>query len=116
MPSSHQFMTEWNPSRFLSWGRSIGENCEGYIMKILEKKQHPEQSYKICLGVLSLSKKVGSHRLESACKRALGYEKYNLAIIKSILERGLDNLARSEEHTSELQSRPHLVCRLLLEK
>src|SRR5690554_7276175 len=31
-----------------------------------------------------------------------------------------DNLyfihCRSEEHTSELQSRPHLVCRLLLEK
>src|SRR3989442_11631879 len=25
-------------------------------------------------------------------------------------------LRRSEEHTSELQSRPHLVCRLLLEK
>src|SRR5690554_7612262 len=25
-------------------------------------------------------------------------------------------LWRSEEHTSELQSRPHLVCRLLLEK
>src|SRR3989442_14448588 len=35
--------------------------------------------------------------------------------------RGLDahasgREARSEEHTSELQSRPHLVCRLLLEK
>src|SRR5690554_1357589 len=26
------------------------------------------------------------------------------------------NALRSEEHTSELQSRPHLVCRLLLEK
>src|SRR3989442_4514474 len=26
------------------------------------------------------------------------------------------SLQRSEEHTSELQSRPHLVCRLLLEK
>src|SRR3989442_7031739 len=25
-------------------------------------------------------------------------------------------IRRSEEHTSELQSRPHLVCRLLLEK
>src|SRR5436305_4388042 len=25
-------------------------------------------------------------------------------------------IQRSEEHTSELQSRPHLVCRLLLEK
>src|SRR5690554_7456373 len=28
----------------------------------------------------------------------------------------LTPLWRSEEHTSELQSRPHLVCRLLLEK
>src|SRR5436305_6773069 len=26
------------------------------------------------------------------------------------------DMGRSEEHTSELQSRPHLVCRLLLEK
>src|SRR3989442_3911238 len=30
-------------------------------------------------------------------------------------DRGLRR-GRSEEHTSELQSRPHLVCRLLLEK
>src|SRR5436305_11018624 len=29
---------------------------------------------------------------------------------------GSSGPARSEEHTSELQSRPHLVCRLLLEK
>src|SRR6202043_4294548 len=28
----------------------------------------------------------------------------------------IDRNKRSEEHTSELQSRPHLVCRLLLEK
>src|SRR5690554_2789222 len=30
--------------------------------------------------------------------------------------RDSEKLIRSEEHTSELQSRPHLVCRLLLEK
>src|SRR3989442_1028849 len=29
---------------------------------------------------------------------------------------GHSRSTRSEEHTSELQSRPHLVCRLLLEK
>src|SRR3989442_9623119 len=29
---------------------------------------------------------------------------------------GAAGCLRSEEHTSELQSRPHLVCRLLLEK
>src|SRR3712207_8387772 len=32
------------------------------------------------------------------------------------LHRDLELLARSEEHTSELQSRQYLVCRLLLEK
>src|SRR3989442_2070497 len=29
---------------------------------------------------------------------------------------GIIRVERSEEHTSELQSRPHLVCRLLLER
>src|SRR2546422_7927679 len=36
-----------------------------------------------------------------------------------VVARGVDDLERhqrSEEHTSELQSRLHLVCRLLLEK
>src|SRR5690554_7378222 len=38
-------------------------------------------------------------------------DKFSLRHIVSELE-----ILRSEEHTSELQSRPHLVCRLLLEK
>src|SRR3989442_12318443 len=47
----------------------------------------------------------------------------DLPRLDSLVERGLAEgalgigfgIARSEEHTSELQSRPHLVCRLLLE-
>src|SRR3712207_8949776 len=38
-----------------------------------------------------------------------------VAPLPLLRRRGLD-LARSEEHTSELQSRQYLVCRLLLEK
>src|SRR5690554_7050514 len=33
-----------------------------------------------------------------------------------VSENRFNKVSRSEEHTSELQSRPHLVCRLLLEK
>src|SRR5690625_6443441 len=44
----------------------------------------------------------------------------NLDFTEDSLEVALTNsslvLVRSEEHTSELQSRGHLVCRLLLEK
>src|SRR3989442_10115884 len=38
------------------------------------------------------------------------------AALASDEDRGAGDGHRSEEHTSELQSRPHLVCRLLLEK
>src|SRR5258707_5658900 len=37
-------------------------------------------------------------------------------ISSRILRNSLRKLSRSEEHTSELQSRQYLVCRLLLEK
>src|SRR2546422_5567332 len=40
----------------------------------------------------------------------------NQEILLRIQESGLAIPSRSEEHTSELQSRLHLVCRLLLEK
>src|SRR3989442_15783334 len=36
--------------------------------------------------------------------------------LEHMLFKGTPTRPRSEEHTSELQSRPHLVCRLLLEK
>src|SRR2546422_8311015 len=39
-----------------------------------------------------------------------------LAAAERALGGDLDRALRSEEHTSELQSRLHLVCRLLLEK
>src|SRR3989442_6624347 len=47
--------------------------------------------------------------------RYLGVEAA-VARAEEIEAEGADLLDRSEEHTSELQSRPHLVCRLLLEK
>src|SRR5690554_7629881 len=36
--------------------------------------------------------------------------------VRNRVKEGEQAYIRSEEHTSELQSRPHLVCRLLLEK
>src|SRR5690606_41613623 len=38
------------------------------------------------------------------------------AFVHSLLQEGFQLWIRSEEHTSELQSRENLVCRLLLEK
>jgi transposase len=99
MASTHKFITEWTPQRFINWAESIDENTKQLIINILDKKQHPEQAYKSCMGVLSLEKKVGKKRLANACKRALEYDIHNYKIVKNILEKGLD-------HNQEDQSNP----------
>ncbi|MCK5469298.1 MAG: IS21 family transposase, partial [Cyclobacteriaceae bacterium] len=102
LASTHQFITEWTPQRFINWGASIDENVKEFITRLLEKKQHPEQSYKSCMGVLSYAKKVGNERLINACKRALDYNIYNYKIIQRILENGLDMIANEEDETHQL--------------
>src|SRR3989442_11035226 len=42
--------------------------------------------------------------------------KRSVLVVHAQRNRHARRAVRSEEHTSELQSRPHLVCRLLLEK
>ena len=93
LPSTHQFITEWNPDRFLSWAADIGPCTAWFIQQIFEKKPYPEQAYKTCVGILSLVKKVGKQRLEKACDRAAYFNSYSYRIIKSILEKGLESEA-----------------------
>src|SRR3712207_8852695 len=55
--------------------------------------------------------RVASEHPEVAIKMEIDRGRLDTAFIQ-----GLDDDARSEEHTSELQPRQYLVCRLLLEK
>src|SRR3712207_7524268 len=48
--------------------------------------------------------------------RARGERRDTASALVRACSRGVYWLSRSEEHTSELQSRQYLVCRLLLEK
>jgi transposase len=98
LPTTHQFLSDWSPQTFIEKAAQIDTSVEALILHILEHKQHPEQAYKSCLGVLSLEKKVGKERLVNACKRALEHKIYNYKIVKNILEKGLDQL---NEQSSE---------------
>jgi transposase len=106
LASAHRFVSDWTPERFLSWGASIHEDVQLYILKVLDRKQHPEQAYKSCIGILSFGKKVGNERLTKACQRALGYGLYNYKTIQSILEKGMD-LYDDEDEKGQLQMPLH---------
>src|SRR3712207_8444327 len=68
---------------------------------------------------LSLHDALPIYQARKLCERLLAYasplELY-AEEIDTYSGRHLGNFLRSEEHTSELQSRQYLVCRLLLEK
>ncbi len=54
-------------------------------IKLLESRDHPEQAYRSCLGLISLAKKYGNIRVNKACARALYYKLYKYKAIKNIL-------------------------------
>lgn len=105
LASTHQFITEWTPQRFIGWAGSIDNTVQEFICQVLEKRTHPEQAYKSCMGILSFATKVGNERLINACKRALEYKIYNYKIIQKILENGLDKI--EDEQNTDLTLPEH---------
>jgi transposase len=100
MSSSHQFVSEWNPDKFINWAAAISPTVGDYITRILEAASYPEQAYRSCVGILSYEKKVGRQRLIQAVERANYYGAFNYTIIKKILQSGLDQLAFGEDNTT----------------
>jgi transposase len=96
-PPQHRNYLEWTPERFLRWAEKFGPATRQLVQTRLDSKDHPEQSFRACLGILGLAKRYGDARLEAACARALrsGIRSYHG--IKNILDSGVDRLALHEE-------------------
>lgn len=75
---------------YINRARVIGEYTLRLIEKVLDRTKYLEHNYQSCQGILQLRKKVGSERLDLACRRALDYGVYNYKIVLSILEKGLE--------------------------
>lgn len=92
LPSSHQFVSEWNPSKFIEWAGRIDPQVKFYIEKVLENRSYPEQTYRSCAGILSFDRKAGRERLVAACIRAGEYGVYNYKVIEQIISNKLDRI------------------------
>ena len=91
-PKAHQRHLEWTPSRLIAWGMTIGPATGAVIEALLARYPHPEQSYRACLGLLSLKKRYDAARLEAACVRAQAAHTCSYRSVKSILVTALDTL------------------------
>jgi len=95
MPKSHQKHLEWTPSRLMDWAATVGTETRALVEEILADRPHPEQGYRSCLGVLRLTKRYGSERVEAACARARAAKARSYRHIDTILRRGLDRVKES---------------------
>jgi len=89
MPESHR-QQRWSPDRLLSWGESIGCATRAVVAWHLYHRAHPEQAYRTCLGLLSLSREYGEARLENACQQALLLERPWRQVILNLLRNHRD--------------------------
>jgi transposase len=90
MPASHRAHLEWSPQRLIDWGARIGVACADVVRWQMERRPHPEQGYRACLGLLRLARQYSEPRLEAACARALAIGSPSYRSVSSILARGLD--------------------------
>jgi transposase len=70
MPSRHRAMADWSPERFESWARKYGPDTHGYICFLMQRREHPEQAYKTCAGILRMGESVTKAGMEVICKAA----------------------------------------------
>ena len=92
MPVRHQKHQQWTPGRLKNWAKDIGSEVLSWVDYQLTSKAHPEQAYRVCLGLLSLSREYPPERLDKACKIANVQRLYRLKQIKSILQSNRDRL------------------------
>jgi len=90
MPRAHREQAQWTPERLIRWGRSIGDHTAIAANIIMSSRRHPQQGFRACMGLMSMGKKYGGDRLESACNRAIVTNCVSYKSIKSILKSGLD--------------------------
>lgn len=92
MPHAHRAHAEWTPSRLIAWAEQTGPATGRLVAGILERRPHPEQGYRACLGLMRLGRVHGADRLDAACQRAERLRSYRLRTVEHILTNQQDRL------------------------
>ena len=95
MPERHQKHHQWTPGRLMNWAKDIGDETLLWVKRQLESKAHEEQAYRVCLGLLNLSKNYPTERLEAACGLANQQGLDRLRQVKAVLQSNQDKLHRA---------------------
>ena len=66
MPPNHRFRSDWTAEVIRTRAARIGPHVATFVMLMMERRRHPAQAYRACLGVLKLARSFGNDRLDRA--------------------------------------------------
>ena len=89
-PDQHAQHQQWTPGLLMNWAQSIGPEVRVWVKGQLQRKDHPEQACRVCLGLLSLNRSYAAERLNQACAIANKEALFKLKNVKAILQSNRD--------------------------
>ena len=101
MPKEHQQHYKWNPRSLRNWAKNQGDEVSEWLERQFELKDHPEQVYRVCLGLMNLSSDYPK-RLNDACGAANRNGLTRLRQVREILRNGRDRAALFEQEETVL--------------
>ena len=91
----------------MNWAKDLGDEVLIWVQAQLKRKEHEQQAYRVCLGLLNMSKAYPAQRINNACAIANQHKLYRLKQIKSILESNQDQLLGDSRQQLTLLPQSH---------
>lgn len=107
MPTKHEKHHKWSAGRLMNWAKDIGDEVLIWVKAQLNNKTHEQQAYRVCLGLLNLSRQYPQDRLNKACAIANKHSLYRLKHIKDILSSNQDKLHPAKPEQASILPQSH---------
>jgi transposase len=107
MPSAHRRHGAWTPARLVAYAEKIGPSVAALFEAVMAARPHPEQGFRTCLGILSLTRAYDKARVDAACRRGVLIKARSVASIRSILKNGLDRAFLDEAEQRDREPLRH---------
>ncbi len=105
LPPNYKEMSEWNGTYFTRKAMTVGPNTGEVIKRILASRKLEVQTYRMCQGILSFTKKYSKQALEETCRMALELGKVNYTYIKNSITVVAEDLGTAGYNTAVNEER-----------
>ena len=105
LPANYKETSEWNGTYFTQKAMTVGPNTGEMIWRILASRKLEVQTYRMCQGVLSFTKKYSKQALEETCRQALALGKTTYTFIKTTIPVVAEELGSTGYNTAMSEER-----------